>query len=133
MALEAMNHIFSEETGQRMAEALDRQNTLLAGIAVGNAGADYIDASFAALLDGTNTQTVFEAWWPLSAGDTVTKYQRLARFFRMLAKAWSKKTYTVRNIHESVSGDDAGTPLDDLADGRSAAPLVTDASAATAD
>ena len=78
MALEAMNHIFSEETGQRMAEALDRQNTLLAGIAVGNAGADYIDASFAALLDGTNTQTVFEAWWPLSAGDTVTKYQRLA-------------------------------------------------------
>ena len=133
MALEAMNHIFSEETGQRMAEALDRQNTLLAGIAVGNAGADYIDASFAALLDGTNTQTVFEAWWPLSAGDNVTKYQRLARFFRMLAKAWGKKTYTVRNIHESVSGDDAGTPLDDLADGRSAAPLVTDASAATAD
>lgn len=133
MALEAMNHIFSEETGQRMADALDRQNTLLAGIAVGNAGADYIDASFAALLDGTNTQAVFEAWWPLSAGDNVTKYQRLARFFRMLAKAWGKKTYTVRNIHESVSGDDAGTPLDDLADGRSAAPLVTDASAATAD
>ena len=58
MALEAMNHIFSEETGQRMAEALDRQNTLLAGIAVGNAGADYIDASFAALLDGTNTHGV---------------------------------------------------------------------------
>lgn len=133
MALEAMNHIFSEETGQRMAEALDRQNTLLAGIAAGNAGADYIDASFAALLDGTNTTAVFESWWPLSAGDNVTKYARLERFARMLQKAWGKKTYTVRNIHESVSGDDAGTPLDDLADGRSAAPLVTDTDRNVAD
>ena len=133
MALEAMNHIFSEETGQRMAEALDRQNTLLAGIAAGNAGADYIDASFAALLDGTNTTAVFESWWPLSAGDNVTKYARLERFARMLQKAWAKKTYTVRNYHESVSGDDAGTPLDDLADGRSAAPLVTETDRNVAD
>ena len=133
MALESVGHIFTEETGQRMAEALDRQNTLLAGIAAGNAGAEYIDASFTALLNGTNTTVVFEAWWPLSAGESVTKYQRLERFARMLARAWGKKTYTVRNYHESVSGDDTGTPLDDLADGRSAAPLVTDADSGVAD
>ena len=51
----------------------------------------------------------------------------------MLDTAWGDKTYTVRNIHESVSGDASGTPLDDLADGRSAAPLVTDASTGVAD
>ena len=51
----------------------------------------------------------------------------------MLDAAWGDKTYTVRNIHESVSGDASGTPLDDLADGRSAAPLVTDASTGVAD
>ena len=127
MALEEVGHIFTEETGQKMLNAMERQNTLLAGIAAGSAGADYTDASFAALLNGKNTSAVFASYWPLSAGDGVTKYARLTRFGRMLIKAFGHRRYTVRNYHESVSGDDTGTPLDDLADGRSAAPLVTDA------
>ncbi len=133
MALQPVAHFFTEETGAQMAAALERQNTLLAGIAAGNAGAEYIDTSFAALLNGTNTTAVFTSWWPLSAGDGVTKYARLERFGAMLIKAWGNKKYTVRNIHESVSGDDSGTPLDDLADGRSAAPLVTDATTSVSD
>lgn len=129
MALEPAGHIFTEETGARIADAFDRQNELLAAIASANAGASYLDANFTALLDGTNTTVVFWNWWPLSKTDSNTKYQRLERFAIMLKNAWKNKTYTVRNYHESVSGDDSGTPLDDLADGRSAAPLVTEASA----
>ena len=92
-----------------------------------------LDGMYAAILDGTNTQTIFRRWWPFAVAQGGTKYSCLNRFAAMLDTAWGDKTYTVRNIHESVSGDASGTPLDDLADGRSAAPLVTDASTGVAD
>ena len=92
-----------------------------------------LDGMYAAMLDGTNTQTIFRRWWPFAVAQGGTKYSCLERFAAMLDTAWGDKTYTVRNIHESVSGDASGTPLDDLADGRSAAPLVTDASTGVAD
>ena len=92
-----------------------------------------LDGIYAAMLDGTNTQTIFRRWWPFAVAQGGTKYSCLERFAAMLDTAWGDKTYTVRNIHESVSGDASGTPLDDLADGRSAAPLVTDASTGVAD
>lgn len=92
-----------------------------------------LDGMYAAMLDGTNTQTIFRRWWPFAVAQGGTKYSCLNRFAAMLDTAWGDKTYTVRNIHESVSGDASGTPLDDLADGRSAAPLVTDASTGVAD
>lgn len=92
-----------------------------------------LDGMYAAMLDGTNTQTIFRRWWPFAVAQGGTKYSCLERFASMLDTAWGDKTYTVRNIHESVSGDASGTPLDDLADGRSAAPLVTDASTGVAD
>ena len=85
------------------------------------------------MLDGTNTQKIFKLWWPFAVTQSENKYSCLERFAAMLDTAWGDKTYTVRNIHESVSGDASGTPLDDLADGRSAAPLVTDASTGVAD
>ena len=92
-----------------------------------------LDGMYAAMLDGTNTQTIFRRWWPFAVTQNENKYSCLERFAAMLDTAWGDKTYTVRNIHESVSGDASGTPLDDLADGRSAAPLVTDASTGVAD
>lgn len=92
-----------------------------------------LDGMYAAMLDGTNTQTIFRRWWPFAVAQGGTKCSCLNRFAAMLDTAWGDKTYTVRNIHESVSGDASGTPLDDLADGRSAAPLVTDASTGVAD
>lgn len=95
--------------------------------------ASTLDGMYAAMLDGTNTQTIFRRWWPFAVAQGGTKYSCLERFAAMLDIAWGDKTYTVRNIHESVSGDASGTPLDDLADGRSAAPLVTDASTGVAD
>ena len=88
---------------------------------------------YTAMLDGTNTQKIFKLWWPFAVTQSENKYSCLERFAAMLDTAWGDKTYTVRNIHESVSGDASGTPLDDLADGRSAAPLVTDASTGVAD
>lgn len=92
-----------------------------------------LDGMYAAMLDGTNTQTIFRRWWPFAVTQSENKYSCLERFAAMLDTAWGDKTYTVRNIHESVSGDASGTPLDDLADGRSAAPLVTDASTGVTD
>ena len=95
--------------------------------------ASTLDGMYTAMLDGTNTQKIFKLWWPFAVTQSKNKYSCLERFAAMLDTAWGDKTYTVRNIHESVSGDASGTPLDDLADGRSAAPLVTDASTGVAD
>ena len=95
--------------------------------------ASTLDGMYTAMLDGTNTQKIFKLWWPFAVTQSENKYSCLKRFAAMLDTAWGDKTYTVRNIHESVSGDASGTPLDDLADGRSAAPLVTDASTGVAD
>ena len=86
------------------------------------------DAMFAALLDGKNTTQLFWLWWPATESTSATKYQRLERWFSLLGNAWQDKTYTVRFYNSDVSGDYNGTPMDDLADGREAAPLVTDAS-----
>ena len=95
--------------------------------------ASTLDGMYTAMLDGTNTWKIFKLWWPFAVTQSENKYSCLERFAAMLDTAWGDKTYTVRNIHESVSGDASGTPLDDLADGRSAAPLVTDASTGAAD
>ena len=95
--------------------------------------ASTLDGMYTAMLDGTNTQKIFKLWWPFAVTQSENKYSCLERFAAMLDTAWGDKTYTVRNIHESVSGDASGTPLDDLADGRSTAPLVTDASTGVAD
>ena len=95
--------------------------------------ASTLDGMYTAMLDGTNTWKIFKLWWPFAVTQSENKYSCLERFAAMLDAAWGDKTYTVRNIHESVSGDASGTPLDDLADGRSAAPLVTDASTGVAD
>ena len=87
-----------------------------------------LDALYASLLDGSNTTTLFQSWWPQTNKNAATKYQRLERWFSLLGNAWQGKTYTVRFYNPDVSGDYNGTPMDDLADGREAAPLVTDAS-----
>ena len=87
-----------------------------------------LDALYASLLDGSNTTTLFQSWWPQTDKNAATKYQRLERWFGLLGNAWQDKTYTVRFYNPDVSGDYNGTPMDDLADGREAAPLVTDAS-----
>lgn len=91
-----------------------------------------LDMTFAALLDGANTTDIFWKWWPLS-DDQGDKYNRLERFAKMLAVAAKDKTYTVRFYDPSVSSDYTGTPMDDLADGREAAPLLTDADEPVAD
>ena len=84
-----------------------------------------LDATWELMLDGTNTTSVFLDWWPLSDNGSDTRYQRLERFGRMLANAWSGKTYTLRGYAAEVSSDTALTPLDDLA-GHAPAALATD-------
>ena len=128
-----VGHPVTDESAKEAIEQLKRQNDILTGIAAGNAGAEFVDAIFDGLLDGQNTSEVFWNWWPLSTGNGATKYQRLERFAKMLAKYTKGKTYTVRFYGDDVSSDYTGTPLDDLADGREAAPLLTDTSPETAD
>ena len=118
-----------ETTMQRLAQAQEKTNEILAAIAAGTAGSAYTDTVFAALLDGTNTTDIFWQWWPLSDGEGQTKYSRLERFALMLQRAWGSKIYTLRF---STGSTTTGTPQDDLA-GRSAAPLATDTSTPDAD
>lgn len=87
-----------------------------------------LDAIFGAMLDGKNTTRLFWLWWPASDDGAATKYARLERWAKLLAAGWQDKTYTLRFYNAQTSGDYNGTPMDDLADGREAAPLVTDAS-----
>ena len=90
--------------------------------------AEELDAMFGAMLDGKNTTRLFWLWWPASDDGTATKYARLERWAKLLAAGWQDKTYTLRFYNDQTSGDYNGTPMDDLADGRETAPLVTDAS-----
>ena len=101
-------------TQARIAAALERIAELQASIAAGSAGADFIDATFRTALDGTNTTAVLREWWPMAAGDTPDKYERLARFATMTAQAWDGKVYTVRG-YSAATADSAMTALDDLA------------------
>ena len=117
----------------------DRQSTALENLvkAVENLpnnarNADTLDATFGAMLDGTNTTEIFWKWWPLSAANGDTKYARLCRFAKMAAQAWRDKKYTLRSFNAAVSGDSAMTPMDDLA-GKTAAQLCTEETEATAD
>ena len=104
-AWELVNHPASDEVLKQLVEQERRRNDILAGMAAGNAGAEFVDATFRGLLDGQNTSEVFWSWWPLSAGDGVTKYQRLERFAKMLAEYAKGKTYTVRFYSDDVSSD----------------------------
>ena len=108
-----VGHPVTDESAKEAIEQLKRQNDILTGIAAGNAGAEFVDAIFDGLLDGQNTSEVFWNWWPLSTGNGATKYQRLERFAKMLAKYTKGKTYTVRFYGDDVSSDYTGTPLDD--------------------
>ena len=102
----------------------DQMERLIAAIA-GQGSAPQLDATYAAMMDGTNTTKIFRSWWPLSAGDTITKYERLCRFGRMLAASASDRKYTLRYYKDTVSSSPVMTPLDDLA-GKSAAQLCTE-------
>lgn len=119
------------EQQERIARALERIADLQAAIAAGTAGADFIDATFGSLLDGTNTTTILRQWWAMAAGDTPDKYERLSRFANMAAQAWDGKVYTVRG-YSSATADHAMTPLDDLA-GKGKAVLATDTTPGGAD
>ena len=94
------------------------------------------DAIFQGVLDGTNTSHVFGAWAPRAIdamGEGENRYDVLARFFTMLEHVGQHKTYTLRYYHPDVSSATEMTPMDDLADGRSAAQLCTDETTPVAD
>ena len=87
-----------------------------------------INGIYKALVDGGNTTKLFRNFLGLSENEDKSKYEIIDEFAQILASAWSDKTYTLRFYNSETSGDYNGTPMDDLADGREAAPLVTDAS-----
>ena len=87
-----------------------------------------INGIYKALVDGSNTTKLFRSFIELPENKDKPKYNVIDEFAQILAAAWSDKTYTLRFYNSETSGDYNGTPMDDLADGRDAAPLVTDAS-----
>lgn len=101
-----VTHAPDKEGQTRIAAAMEKQNALLAAIAAGNASNDFIDTTYAQLLDDTNTTQVFQKWWPLSDNGVMTKEERLARWFRMLQ---NDKTYGVEFRSPDASGDSFGT------------------------
>jgi hypothetical protein len=114
-------------------EKMDKQNQLLAIIASGvPITPDYIDSTFVGQLDGTNTSKIFWTWWPQSIVEGQTKYDRLCRFGKIMARACDGKKYTLRSYNSSVSSSSEMTPLDDLAD-KSAGQLCTESTTPIAD
>ena len=87
-----------------------------------------INGIYKALVDGGNTTKLFRSFLGLSENKDKSKYEIIDEFAQILASARSDKTYTLRFYNSETSGDYNGTPMDDLADGREAAPLVTDTS-----
>ena len=132
MAVTKVTHAPSLEGQERIAAALEHIAQVEAAAAAGNAAPEFIDATFGALLDGTNTTNVFCAWWPLSAAGEQDRYRRLERFARMAAWAWRGKTYTVRGYSAETSGESRMEPLDDLA-ALGPAALATDTAPGGAD
>lgn len=77
--------------------------------------ATIVDATFEAILDGKNTSSVFQAWWPLSDNGADDRYTRLNRWFTMLANSYGDKVYTIRKPVYTTTSDGTWTPRADLA------------------
>lgn len=101
------------------------ENPLYNGIPENFISFDF-DSVYTDALDGTNTTQVFKLWWPLTANNGLTKYDRLNHWFEILANAYDGKKYTLKYALVT-SSDSTMTPMDDLV-GKTAAPVVTDAS-----
>ena len=119
MGIIDLGAIASEATLQRIAAALEE----MARNGTAFPSDEYVDATFAALLDDTNTTGVFGKWWALNSKSAATKYARLERFFNMCAMN-NNQQHTVQFYAAEASSNSQGTPLDWLAD-KEAAPLAT--------
>jgi len=94
------------------------------------------DAIFQAMLDGTNTTAIFEAWYPRAVAAMSSEENRfdlLERWFTMLAHAGQHTTYTLSYYVDEVSGDSTMTPMDDLANLPGPAQLCTEETEAVTD
>ena len=91
-----------------------------------------LDSTFAAMLDMTNTTSIFKAWYAQASKDESNRYALLERFADMMASACGDITFTLRNYQPSVSSDPAMTPMDDLAQ-HSAGQLCTENTTPVAD
>ena len=94
------------------------------------------DSIFEAMLDGHNTTHVFTSWAhraiaALTAEEN--RYDLLVRWFTMLEEYAGNTTYTLRWYDDDISDSPVMTPMDDLADGRTAAQLCTDSDTAVTD
>ena len=115
-------HILTDETfNERLIEVITQLKRLADGEGADNT---YLDTTFAALLDDTNTTRIFREWYKLTIG-TETRYSKLERFFKMCARN-NEQTHTVRFYSSAVSSESRGTPLDWLAN-KKAQSLATDA------
>lgn len=115
-------HILTDETfNERLIEVITQLKRLADGEGADNT---YLDTTFAALLDDTNTTRIFREWYKLTIG-TETRYSKLERFFKMCARN-NEQTHTVRFYSSVVSSESRGTPLDWLAN-KKAQSLATDA------
>ena len=113
----AAKRLFTEETAQEMVQAIKEGNTW-------NSTA-VLDATFTALVDGTNTTKLFWRWYRQALTVESDRYTLLERWFQILADAWSDKRYILQYADPAVSNLTAMTPMGDLA-GKTPAVLYTD-------
>lgn len=126
----AEKRLFTDETGQRVAAALEE-------IALGGAGsAATLDAAVVAMIDGTNTTQVFKAWYNRAAilsGESPNRWNLLSRFASLVAEAWDGKVYTLKSVLASVGGTTTMTPMDDLTAKSSGGQLAIETDSADPD
>ena len=109
-------------------EQMQEHNRLLALIAGKDASASVLDSIIPASITGENTTRLFWAWYAQAQDGTQDRYALLDRFFKGAAQGWSDKTYTLQSYSDTVSGESAMTPIDDL-EGKTPGLLCTETSA----
>ncbi len=119
----------SEYTARRIADTLEQ---IAANEVVDPA---VLDATFTAVMDGTNTSAILRSWFPRALamqGENTDRFALLNRFGKMCGDAVGDKIFTVRNYKAEYSSVTTMTAMDDLA-GLGSGQLCTEASTETPD
>lgn len=113
MSVNLINHIASDETLARIADAMDYSNRLqVATLGASNGSAIY-DVFYASSITPENIDNMFVSWWAGANNGDYTKTQLLARWFNLLN---DDMTYGVRFYKFITSVSPQGELIDDSVD-----------------
>ena len=105
-----INHIASDETLQRIANAAEKSNILQAASLANAGGAAVYDAFYATAINSDNIDSMFLSWWAGASDGESDKTKLLSRWFNMLN---DDLTFGVKFYKFSSSNTSDGVLLDD--------------------